>query len=210
MLKLVIFDLDGTLINAYKAIAESFNFTMARLGFPQQSLSKIKKAVGWGDQALLRPFVKAENLKNALLIYRKHHRRSLRIYSRLLPGAKNVLKYLKMKKYLLAVASNRPREFSGIALRQLKIYKYFDYILCADQIKRPKPYPDIIQKIMKRLFCINQEALYVGDMVVDIEAGKNASVKTAAVLTGSSSKKELALARPDLILKDISGLLKIL
>ncbi len=210
MIKLIIFDLDGTLVNAYAAIAESFNFTMEKMGLPQQRLSKIKRAVGWGDQALLKPFVKAGNLKKALLIYREHHRRSLKVNSCLLPGAQRVLSYFKSKNYLLAVASNRPREFSDIVLRHLKIYKYFDYILCADQIKRPKPYPDIIKRIVKSLFVTNMETIYVGDMVVDVEAGKNAGVITAAVLTGSSERKELVKAGPDFIFQDVSGLLRIL
>lgn len=209
-IKLVIFDLDGTLIDAYEAIADSFNFTMKKLKLPLQPFLTIKKAVGWGDEGLLRPFVEEENLRKAVLLYRAHHKKSLKIKSQLLPAAKKVLEYLRKKKYKLSVASNRPREFSDIVLRQLKIKKYFDYILCADQIKRPKPYPDMIYKIMEKFSVLNQETLYVGDMTVDIEAGLRARVNTVAVLTGSSTKKEIIKTKPDLIFKNISGLLKIL
>ncbi|MDP2938555.1 MAG: HAD family hydrolase [Candidatus Omnitrophota bacterium] len=209
-IKLIIFDLDGTLIDAYKAIAVSFNFTMQKLNLPQQSFHTIKKSVGWGDEGLLKPFVEKENLKKALLIYRRHHKESLKTKSRLFPFAKKVLEYLKKKKYILSVASNRPRKFSDIVLKSLKIKKYFNYILCADQIKRLKPHPDIIYKIMKRFSVKKEATLYVGDMTVDVEAGKRAMVMTIAVLTGSSSKKDLIKAGPDLIFKDISGLLKIL
>ncbi len=207
-IKLIIFDLDGTLIDAYKAIEASFNFVMQKLNLPKQSFLTIKKAVGFGDEALLRPFVAEENLKRALFIYRLHHKASLRRKSSLLPGAKKVLNYLRKKKLILSVASNRPREFSNIVLRQLKIYKYFDYILCADQIKRPKPYPDIINKILKKFSLTKEETIYVGDMAVDVQAGRRAGVKTAAVLTGSSSKKEILKAKPNIILKDIYGLIK--
>jgi HAD superfamily hydrolase (TIGR01549 family) len=209
-IKLIIFDLDGTLIDAYNAIVDSFNFTMRNIGYPKQPFLTIKKAVGWGDGNLLRPFVGEEDLEKALLIYRDHHQKSLRTKSRLLPAAKKVLNYLKNKKYLLSVASNRPRRFSDIVLKHLRIYKYFDYILCGDQIKRPKPFPDIVKQIMKKFSVSNKETIYIGDMFVDIEAGKKAGVFTVAVLGGSSSRGEIIKAKPDLILKDVSGLLKIL
>lgn len=209
-IKLVIFDLDGTLVDAYEAIADSFNFTMQKLSFAAKPFLTIKKAVGYGDEALLSPFVGKENLKKALSIYRKHHRLSLKKKSYLLPGAKKVLAYLKNKKYILSVASNRPRKFSEIVLKHLGIKKFFAYILCADQIKKPKPYPDIINRIRKIFSASKKATLYVGDMVVDVKAGKNAEVTTIAVLSGSCSRKEIIKSKPDFILKDVRGLLKIL
>jgi HAD superfamily hydrolase (TIGR01509 family) len=209
-IKLIIFDLDGTLVDAYPAIVSSFNYTMRRMHLESRSFLTIKKAVGWGDRGLLCPFVPEEKLKKALKIYQAHHRKSLRQKVRLLPGALDTLRYLKKKSYKLAVASNRPRAFSQIVIRKLRLGKFFDFILCGDQLKKPKPYPDILLKIVRRFAVRKNQALYVGDMTIDVATGRNAGVKTAAVTTGSSTKKELAGLKPFILLPGVNKLVKIL
>src|SRR5512136_3392413 len=106
--KLIIFDLDGTLVNAYPAIIKSFNYTMRKIHTPVQKGSVIRRAVGWGDKNLLRPFVKKRDLGRALVIYRTHHRKAIVQWSRVLPGVHGLLRNLKMRGYKMAVASNRP------------------------------------------------------------------------------------------------------
>jgi phosphoglycolate phosphatase len=208
-IKLIIFDLDGTLVDAYPAIISSFNYTMQRLGYPRQKSGIIRRKVGWGDENLLRPFVKAKDLSLALSIYRRHHQSALRKKSRLFPNVARVLAYLKNKGYRLAVASNRPTRFSWILIRHLKLKKYFSYVLCADKLKHLKPHPYILNKIMQKFKLRPQEACYVGDMAIDAQAGRRAKVKTVMVTTGSSSRQEIKKERPYRIIKRISGILKI-
>lgn len=210
MVRLIIFDLDGTLVDAYPAIIDSFNWTMKALKLPLWDALTIRRAVGWGDKNLLRPFTKKETLNKALMVYRRHHQKALSQKTRFLPGAKKLLVTLKKKGYRLAVASNRPTKFSHIILRHLKIKKSFDYILCADKIKRAKPYPDIILRILKKLTIKPTEAVYIGDMTVDVQAGKRAKVKTIAVLGGSSTRKELARLKPYKIINNIRHVAEIL
>jgi len=209
-IKLIIFDLDGTLINAYPAIMSSFNYTMHRLNYPKQKVLAIRRAVGWGDENLLKPFIKGKDLPRALAIYRKHHKRALLKESRLFPDVDKVLTYLKKQGYRLAVASNRPSLFSGILIRHLKLKKYFDYVLCADKLKHIKPHPYILNRIMHKFSLKPKEAIYVGDMVIDAQAGRRARVKTIMVTTGSSTKQEIAKEKPYRILAKIRELLSIL
>ena len=150
--KLVIFDLDGTLIDAYGAIIRSFNHVMRKLGYRSQSDLVIRRAVGWGDSNLLAPFVDTGGLNKAVSLYRRHHEKSLIEDSRLLPHAKRVLRYLKARGYFIAVASNRPTKFSHILIRHLGLEKYFDDVLCADKLKAGKPHPEILNKIRKKFF----------------------------------------------------------
>jgi phosphoglycolate phosphatase len=209
-IKLVIFDLDGTLINAYTAIIKSFNYTMAALGYQPLEDLTIRRAVGWGDENLLKPFVKNSDLQKALLLYRRHHKESLIRYSRVFAHVYRLLGYLKKKGYKLAVASNRPTRFSLILIRHLKLKKYFNYVLCADRLTRGKPHPEILKKVMHKLKVKAYETLYVGDMAIDARAGRRAKVRTIMVATGSSTKKELRAEKPDLIVTTIAGLLKLL
>ena len=208
--KLVIFDLDGTLIDAYKPVERSINFTMKQFGFPPVSAETIKKTVGWGDRHLLQSFTGEKNLENILAVYRKHHQTALKKGSKTLPGAKRVLNYLKQKKYKTAVASNRPTVFSDIVIRHLGLKDSFDYVLCGDRVHRPKPYPDILKTIMLKLDAGPAECLYVGDMTIDIQTGQRAGVKTVAVATGSSTGKELRDLRPYALIEDIRELIGIL
>jgi phosphoglycolate phosphatase len=209
-IKLIIFDLDGTLVNAYAAIIKSFNYTMKRLNYPCQDALTIRRAVGWGDKNLLKPFLKPKDLKEALPVYRRHHKASLVKYSCLFPKAKMVLSYLKKKKYKLAVASNRPTKFSMIILRHLDIEKYFDFILCADRLKNIKPHPEILNKIMQRFSQKPADTVYVGDMSIDAQAGRRAKIKTIIVTGGSSSEEEIKKETPYRIIEEISRLLRIL
>lgn len=207
-IKLIIFDLDGTLVDAYRAITGSFNYTMQKLNYPGQRGAVIRRAVGLGDKNLLKPFVKPKDLKEALSVYRRHHKNALLLGSRLFPGAARVLDYFKKRGFRLAIASNRPTLFSRILIRRLGIEGYFDYILCADRLKYAKPHPQIINNIIRRFTVSPDETLYVGDMAIDAEAGRRAGVKTIIVTTGSSSAKEIKKEKPYRVIGRIRELSK--
>ncbi len=207
-LKLIIFDLDGTLIDAYQAIIKSFNFTMVKLKYPKQADTVIRRSVGWGDVNLIKPFVKNKDLSLAISIYRRRHKSDLVRYSRLLPGAKTAISYLKSSGYKLAVASNRPSRFSRILIKHLNIGKYFDYILCADKLKFAKPNPQILNEIRRKFNVLPDQALYVGDMAIDAIAGRRAGIKTVIVTTGSSLKSQIKKEKPYRIISAISRLIK--
>jgi phosphoglycolate phosphatase-like HAD superfamily hydrolase len=95
-----------------------------------------------------------------------------------------------------------------ILLKHLGLVKYFDAIACAKDKTEIKPKPFLIPKILKELGVKKSEALYVGDMTVDVHAGHNAGVKVIAVLGGSSSHSELKKARPCGIAGKLPDLLK--
>ena len=209
-IKLVIFDLDGTLIDAYAAICSSFNYVMVKLGLKPQSAGSIRRAVGWGDVNLLKPYVLKQDLMRALNLYRNHHKHSLLKHSHLYPQVRSLLRHLKAKGYKLAVASNRPTEFSLILLKHLRVIDFFDYILCADKLKRGKPAPEILNKIIKRFNLKKSQVLYVGDMVIDAQAGRRAKVNTIIVTGGSSSNLEIKKEHPFRVICAINRLKQIL
>ena len=99
MIKLVIFDLDGTLVNAYPAVSQSVNYTLNALGFPSRSHFEIKRSVGGGDRKLMVHFVGEKLADDAIKIYRPHHTKALNLNGavKLLPGSLGTLKFLKAK-----------------------------------------------------------------------------------------------------------------
>lgn len=208
-IKLIIFDLDGTLVDAYDAIIKSFNYAMRKLGYPVQPGSVIRRRVGWGDENLLKPFVNSRGLKKALSLYRSHHKKSLFKYSRLFPRVKLVLTILKAKGYKLAVASNRPTRFSRIIISHLGLDKYFGFVLCKDALRYGKPHPQILNKIMQRFSLGPKQALYVGDMHIDAQAGRRSGVRTVIVISGSSTRQEINREKPWRIINNITEILKL-
>ena len=212
LIKLVTFDLDGTLVNAYPAVSRSVNYTLNSLGFAPSSDDEIKRSVGSGDRNLMIHFVGEKLGDKALAIYRSRHIKDLKAKGmvKLLPGALGILKFLKGKGYKLAIASNRPTKFTRIILKELAIAQLFDVVLCADKVDRPKPYPDILWAIAKRLSLGKSEVLYVGDMTIDINCARRAGVRMVAVVTGSNSKKELKDLKPWRIIGKMNQLKRII
>ena len=209
-IKAVIFDLDGTLVNAYRAVAESMNFALKAGGFPAVSALTIKRSVGWGDRHLIEGFVGKKHAPKVLAAYRRHHKRSLETGVTFLPGAKKLLEELDREGYILAIATNRPARFTKIILKVLNIDGHFDHVLCADKIRRPKPAPDILRLILKKYRLSVHEAIYVGDMTIDVETGNRARVRTAAVLTGSSTHAEISALKPFAVIPRISHVKQII
>ena len=208
--KLIIFDVDGTLVNSYPAIIASMNYALRKRGLPTQRDDRIRRAVGWGDRELVAAFVDRSDIDKTLALYRQHHKHSLRVEIAFMPYARQLLRHLKKRGYKVAIASNRPRRFLAILLTSLRIEKLFDYVLCKDQISFGKPHPSILNKIIKQLSVPKKNVLYVGDMAIDVKTGKRANVATCAVATGSSSFAELRHAHPDFLYRDLSPLLTIL
>lgn len=184
--KLFIFDLDGTLADAYRAIERSLNFTRSRVGLSKVSYKEAKQKVGRGDRIFMETFFPPEKIKEALLIYRKHHKQALKIHSRLRPYAKQMLMRLKRKRKLTAIASNRPKLFTNLILKTLGIRKYFNMVLCADEIKSNKPNPKILNILMKKFGTTKEDVVFIGDMDIDLETAKRAKVDVVFIKGGSS------------------------
>lgn len=189
--KLYIFDLDGTLVDSFGAIEKSLNYTLKKLGYSQVSYTVVKRSVGRGDRLFISTFFPKELCEKALETFRLHHRQSLLRYSKLLPFARKLLYQLKRRKKILAVATNRPRLFTNIIMDKLDIKKYFDYILCADEIKSLKPDPRILRTVMNRFQVTCDDTVFVGDMDIDLETAMRASVDAVFIKGGSSSLRDI-------------------
>ena len=112
-------------------------------------------------------------------------------YSVVIPNVKETLGILKKRNYKLAIASNRPEKFSRMLINHLGLRKYFAAVACANNKDEIKPHPRLLLKIIKKLGIKKNEVIYLGDMTIDVRAGKNAGIRTIAVVGGSSSRNEL-------------------
>ena len=205
-IRVVIVDLDGTLVNAYPAITASFNHTMRALGLKPLDAYTIRRSVGWGDKNLLKPFVEAKDLGRALSIYRRHHALALVKLSKPFRGVKGALSLLKKREYKLGVASNRPTRFSKIILRHTGLDKYMSHVLCGDRVRYMKPHPEILQRLMLQFKASPDNVVFVGDMAIDAQTARRAGVRAVSVITGSDTASELKKQKPWLLIKKITDL----
>ncbi|MFT5170041.1 MAG: HAD superfamily hydrolase (TIGR01509 family) [Candidatus Omnitrophota bacterium] len=208
-IKVIIFDIDGTLVDAYDSIFMAMQGTLKTLGLPEATYADVKCKVGWGLRALIAAFVPEPLVDQAVNIYADKSDEILPQGLKFLPNAKSLIDQLLKKDYILAIASNRPSQFSKMILEHLGVLSHFTEVVCMDNVPRGKPEPDMLLEILKRLSLSVDQALFVGDMTVDVQTGAAAGVKTVAVTTGSSTRVELEALKPYKILDDIGGILGI-
>ena len=205
--KLFMFDLDGTLVDAYRAIAESLNFARKNFGHPDIPFETVKRNVGHGDRNFVAEFFPADEVDAALAVYRSRHTLSLTKYVQLKPYARLLLFRLKQRKKLVAIASNRPRPYTDIILKALDMNKYFDDVLCADEINALKPDPKILYTLLSRFRLSRAQAIFAGDMDVDMETARRAAVDALFVTGGSCSIKDIADYKPVRIVRSLKDIL---
>src|SRR5262245_40334312 len=187
----VLFDLDGTLADSYPAITASVNHVRAGRGLPPLEEAEVRRYVGRGPAYLLEHTVPGTNQEADLRRYRAHHPSVMLAGTRLLPGAAEVVPALKKAGLLVGVCSNKPVAFTRKLLDHLGLAAWLDVTLGPEDVARPKPAPDMLQAALVRLQVMPAEALYVGDMVVDIETARQAGVRVWVVPTGSDEPGQL-------------------
>ncbi len=209
-IKLIVFDLDGTLINSQGDLTDSVNELRRRFGLKNISGKRVGAHVGQGVEHLLHNTIpERARLQdpNFYSEFSRIYQRRCTNRTRLFPGTLATLK--RLSGIRLVVASNKPGRLSRQILRGLKVHREFSTILGADDIRRRKPHPEVILKLMRRFKAKPKETLMVGDSRFDMEAGKRARCWLCACTFGFSSRSELTRWRPDYTISRFSQLLKV-
>lgn len=203
---LLLFDLDGTLVNTLEDIAASVNHTLARLGHGPIAPDAVRQYVGDGIKTLMQRSLggRSDRLDEAVNIYKEHHRRNLVVHSTLYPSVRETLDHFKPLP--MAAISNKAQEFISPLLDRLGISGYFTAVIGADSGLPLKPAPDAVLKVMAAQGVTRERTVIVGDGTTDVRAGRAAGVITCAVTYGFRSEAELRSAGPDHILHQIGEL----
>lgn len=206
----VLFDFDGTLADSYDAITASTNHVRAARALPPLPDAEVRRHVGRGLENLLAECVPDSDLAENVALYRAHHETVMRELTQLLPGAREAIEQLHRAGCRLGVCSNKKVDFTRELLDYLGLTPHLDVVLGPDDVPRPKPAPDMLQEALRRLGVAPAEALYVGDMGVDVETARAAGVPVWVVPTGSSDRATLAAAGPDRLLDDLHAVARAL
>jgi len=206
----IIFDFDGTLIDSYEAIAESLNHVRTSFSLPEIPAEEIRPMVGHGLEKLIAKAVGSERVDEGIRLFRQSYASLCERKTSILPQVKETLDALDRRGYQMAIATNKPSYFARDILRALEIDHLFVEVLGPNDVERPKPDPEMIEIIIMRIGLSPEEIVYVGDMPLDVEVGRRAGVAVYAVPTGSASRDALLEARPDRLLHRFSDLLAFL
>jgi phosphoglycolate phosphatase len=206
MIRTLIFDLDGTLVDSKRDIADSVNRTLIGLDLPPREVETIYGLIGEGVYRLIAQAMEGhqEEVESGVAIFRADYRRHLLDTTTCYPGIHELLDRLRDR--FLAVVTNKSREFTIPILEGLGLLDRFEYIISGDEEWPKKPAPDALIEIMSRSSSAQGETITIGDNYTDILAGKNAGVATCWASYGFGQKRELI---PDFTIREPLDLLEI-
>jgi len=207
-MKLVIFDLDDTLVNLFKVHDKAYHKTMEeifgltacykKLDYTGKRIPDLIKEYAMKEG--VTPQVIAMNLEEAERVYELNFAMALRDPKKhILPGVQKLLEALS-KKHKLALVTGDLQSITELVLKETGLAKYFPVIVTADDAPTRA---EIVRKAIKKAGRAD-EVWVIGDSTRDIDAGKANKAKTIAVLTGEHDKKTLAAKKPEYIFKDLT------
>ncbi|HET6278091.1 MAG TPA: HAD-IA family hydrolase [Candidatus Polarisedimenticolia bacterium] len=203
----IIFDFDGTLIDSYEAIRESLNHARAAFGLEPVPLGKVKKMVGHGLEQLIEGSIGADRVVDGVRLFREKYEAICRERTTLLPQVKETIEELDRRGYQMGIATNKPSYFARAILGALEMDYLFEEVVGPNDVEHPKPDPEMLEMVMMRIGLVPEEVVYVGDMPLDVETARRAGLPIYAVATGSADRQELLEARPDRVLHRFGDLL---
>jgi len=202
----VIFDLDGTLVDSYDAIAECFNHARTGLGEAPLAPDEVRRLVGHGLEALMIDAVGPARAPAAVRLFRERYDRVCESRTRVLPGVTATLRRLDAAGWRLGVATNKPTSFAWRIVRALGLAPPIAAVAGPENGVPPKPEPEMLRRVLRELGVESAAAIYVGDMALDVESGRRAGLPVWLVPTGSAEAGALAGAGADRLLPDFAAL----
>lgn len=208
MKKLVIFDLDGTLVNSIDDLADAANAALLKNGFPARSTDEIRQFVGNGAAELLRRALpegeyNAENAAKMRACFDLAYRKGFAVKTKPYNGIPELLYELKRRGVLLAVASNKPDEFTKAIVSHF-FGDTFDTVQGQTDSIPKKPDPTVALEIMRKLNVPKEFTVFAGDSDVDIHTASNSGVTSIGCSWGFRPAETLREAGADFIINSPS------
>jgi len=204
-----IFDLDGTIVDSDLLLLNAWKHGLHRLGRRSED-SEIIGYFGMYTTDIASHLLKGDvRYIDDLVKYREEYfDANWRDLIKLMPGAVDILIYLKERGFRRAIASSNPRERINMILETFCLEKYFDVMVGRDDVEKGKPSPDLVTEAAKRLGLPAANCIYVGDSVYDVIAGKRAGCRTVLFINRPMNTTSLD-AEPDHVVCALYDLKKV-
>ncbi|MFO0775289.1 MAG: HAD-IA family hydrolase [Nitrospiraceae bacterium] len=206
---LIMWDLDGTLIESKWDIALAVNLTLRELGLPERPQEEIFGFVGDGVKKLLRLAVgEMDETRNAeaLRVFRGHYLAHCLDRTRFYPGIEAVLTHFRGTRQ--AIATNKSYEYTLAILKGLGAH-HFQFVVGGDSGFGMKPEPGMLEHLLAQAGVAPERAVLIGDSTNDINGGHNAGVRVCAVGWGMGNRERMVACKPDWFIERPDGLMEI-
>lgn len=218
--RLLIFDLDGTLLDSVPQLHQAVDSALRDLGLPGVSQAQVQTWIGNGadvliQRAMLRQYVVSPAPDEALFRqvrarFEHHYQAGLASGFSLYPGVRSTLAQLKPAGYLLAVVTNKPSRFVPGLLAEAGLDQLFDLLVGGSCLPVRKPDPAPLLHVCRQLGVPPAASLMVGDSKNDIQAARAAGIPVVGLTYGYNHGEPIAASAPDWIMddfRDLAGLL---
>lgn len=205
MIKLIVFDFDGVIISSHDLQKEALHKVYEKLG--RSGEPPYETFFSHSGDSLQNIFQAMDIPVDMVQIYQEYSLKNMNLV-KLQPGIINALKKLKVDGYFIALCTGKESKRTHILLEHFNIASYFKWVICSDNIIKPKPDPESLITIMSMAKIKSEKTLMVGDGINDIKCAKAAGVKSIAVTWGDCKPENLLLERPDYIVDSIEELIK--
>jgi len=218
--KLLIFDLDGTLIDSVPDLALALNLMLQALSRNTFSEDIIRTWVGNGAQILVKRALSGANdidetidvalFEKALSLFLEFYKENLTKKTSLYEGVAQTIQELHKRDYILSIVTNKPYAFVPPLLEHLQLEKYFQHILGGDSLDLKKPHPQPLLHTCKYFQIPKEQTLMIGDSKNDIIAANKANIESVALTYGYNYTEPIHTHNPTIVIDTFKELTKIL
>lgn len=222
MYKLLMFDLDGTLVNSAPEITDATNRVLHDLHLPPVTVPQIIGWIGSGSREVMVQAIAyarksdpdqlrndAEQVDNVMRAFTTAYEKVCGQSSSLYPSVKETLIRLKALNIPLALITNKEARLTARVLEQHHLQQYFDLVIGGDTLSRTKPDPLPVKHCLEFFKIRPEDGLLIGDSLVDVQAAHAAGVVCWAVPYGYNRGRPIADAKPERIIPDLLALLDV-
>ena len=189
---IILFDLDGTLIDSTEAIVLSFYDTFENFSLEKPKREDIVKNIGHTlEDMFISLDVEDGLIQQCVSEYKKNYRKRSLLMTSLLPGAKEAIE-LAYSFARLGIVTTKTGKYSKEILEHLGVMRYFEVLIGREDVFHPKPHKEPIEKALHYMNTSTLNVWMIGDTVVDMLCAESANVQALGVLSGYASKKELS------------------
>lgn len=177
VLKLVVFDLDGTLVDSDKTVIRILNTIRKDLNLPSLYLADVSFLFSLGGEDMIREVIESNvDVTKYLKIFRKRYLEDSLRGERVFEGVINYLNHLRDKGIQMAIFTNKPRDLANKTLKRHQIDSFFKYIITGGDVSLKKPSPEGLHIIIKKSSVSAESIIMIGDSILDQKAANSASI----------------------------------
>ena len=212
--KMVLIDVDGTLVDSVPDLAYCVDEMMKQLGRPVHGEAKVREWVGNGVERLTRRALVGQldgepddaDFEKAYPIFMDLYAENTSKRSVLYPGVQEGVKYLKKAGYKLGCVTNKAAQFTIPLLKDLGVFDYFEIVVSGDTLPKKKPDPLPLLHVAEYFGVSPSNALMVGDSVSDVKAARAAGFQIICMSYGYNHGMDIRDANPDAVIDSMTEL----